>query len=191
MDIPNEILARFGISKQGETKNEDRPVEILPIKDASDSKKKSDKKSQLNKIASNKPKAKPVAHAKTFRKSKGSGIVLVARREISPEEWERLKKNAAKIGNPLSEKEAQERKKQRIALAEKYNRENPILGRSGKRKRKRYKPKTQKAKIFRKRANADDVNAVRSRNFGKGPSIRAAKQLRRTFSNIDDRQAMK
>lgn len=59
-----------------------------------------------------------------------AGHASGARRVISDEEWDHIKKRAKQIGNPLSEKEAIERKRARIALANKYSLKSTRLKRA-------------------------------------------------------------
>lgn len=59
------------------------------------------------------------------------------------------------------------------------------------RKRKANVSKSRRLKNTQKKINMNDLGTIRNLNCGTGPSVRAAKQLRRTFSNFYDHQAMK
>lgn len=188
MIIPNEILAHFNVSKRDESLDAGCFIKISAAEA-----KKNNLESEVDVAEQSsfdkKPKMAPSHNGKVAKRGWGASGIFVTRRKISDEEWEQYKRNADKIGNPLSRKELRDSKNQRIAFVEKYNHKN--TGQISNRKRKMLKLKARKPKMFRKGASIEDINAIRERDYGKNPSIREAKQLRRTFSNIDDRQAMK
>ena len=188
MIIPNEILAHFNVPKRDESSDAGCFIKISAAeakKNNLESEVDVAEKSSFDK----KPKVVPSYNGKVAKRGWGASGIFVTRRKISDEEWGQYKRNADKIGNPLSKKELRDSKNQRIAFVKKYNHKN--TGQISNRKRKVLKLKARKPKMIRKGASIEDINAIRERDYGKNPSIREAKQLRRTFSNFYDHQAMK
>ena len=188
MNIPTEILAHFNVPKR----NDSSKASCLVKTSVTESKKSGIKKPGENSLRK-KPNMKAGYYITPARRGRKSGGIFATHHEISSEEWEGYRKNAAKIGNPLSRKEANERKKARIALVNKYS------GGTKTSKVRDYNPKPKrKAKAMKQKTPTVKLGTysyarskTRERIYGTRKAIVMTKKIQKTFPNIFDRQAMK
>lgn len=116
-------------------------------------------------------------------------------RKITDEEWEAYKRNAKSIGNPLSKRQAAERKNARIALAEKYSDKKASRRRAHRRNKAKSNSEVKtiihRRPVIRIGAYSYGRSKNREREYGRRKTMSMAKCLLRTFPNIFDREAVK